>query len=57
MLVEKIKEIKAQSIQNLPDLKIQIRVDDFDLNEFKQVNDFVDEFLFQELPSKNKKTL
>lgn len=57
MLVEKIKEIKAQSIQNLPDLKIQIRVDEFDLNEFKQVNDFVDEFLFQELPSKNKKTL
>jgi len=57
MLVDKIKEIRAQSIQNLPDLKIQIRVDEFDLNEFRQINDFVDEFLFQELPSKNKKTL
>jgi hypothetical protein len=33
-LVQKIKEVKAQSISDLPDDKIQIRVDDFEFSEF-----------------------
>jgi hypothetical protein len=33
-MVNKIKEIKAQTISELPEEKIQIRVDDFDKNEF-----------------------
>ena len=33
-LVHKIKEVKANSITDLPEEKIQIRVDDFDKTEF-----------------------
>ena len=45
-LVQKIKEIKADIIENLPEEKIQIRVDDFDKNEFNQISEHVDEILF-----------
>jgi hypothetical protein len=55
-MVNKIKEIKAQTISELPEEKIQIRVDDFDKNEFTQINEFVDSILFNELPSKRQKT-
>ena len=51
-LVQKIKEVKADSIKDLPEEKIQIKVDDFDRNEFNQISEHVDEILFQELPSK-----
>ena len=34
-LVHKIKEVKAQSITDLPDEKIQIKVDDFEKAEFQ----------------------
>ena len=33
-LVQKIKDVKAQSISDLPEDKIQIRVDDFGTGEF-----------------------
>ena len=55
-MVQKIKEIKAASISDLPEDKIQIRVDDFDKSEFCLINDFVDDMLFKELPSKRQKT-
>lgn len=54
-MVNKIKAVKAQSIADLPEEKIQIRVDDFDKNEFTQINEFVDEILQNELPSKRQK--
>ena len=55
-MVNKIKEIKAQTISELPEEKIQIRVDDFDKAEFTQINEFVESILFNELPSKRQKT-
>ena len=55
-MVNKIKEVKAQTISELPEEKIQIRVDDFDKNEFEQINKFVESILFNELPSKRQKT-
>ena len=45
-LVQKIKEVKPQSIFDLPDEKIQIRVDDFEFQQFNQLNDHVDSILF-----------
>ena len=55
-MVNKIKEVKAQTISELPEEKIQIRVDDFDKSEFEQINKFVESILFNELPSKRQKT-
>lgn len=55
-MVNKIKELKAQSITDLPEEKIQIKVDDFDKVEFTQINDFVEGILYNELPSKRQKT-
>ena len=51
-MVQKIKEVKAQSISELEDAKIQIKVDDFEKAEFQQINEHVDSILMQELPSK-----
>ena len=51
-LVLKVKQVKAQSIKNLPDEKMQIRVDDFERSEFNQISQHVDEILFQEMPNK-----
>lgn len=45
MLVEKIKEVKAQSMQIMEEDKIQIRVDDFDYVEFNSINDHVDSII------------
>ena len=55
-MVQKIKELKAQSISDLPEDKIQIRVDDFEKSEFVLINEYVDELMFKELPSKRQKT-
>ena len=55
-LVLKVKQVKAQSIKNLPDEKMQIRVDDFERSEFNQIGQHVDEILFQEMPNKRQKT-
>ena len=55
-LVNKVKEVKAQTIQDLPDDKIKIKVDDFNKNEFTAISDHVDEILLKELPSKRQKT-
>jgi hypothetical protein len=45
MLVDKIKEVKAQSMQILEEDKIQIRVDDFDFEEFNLINDHVESII------------
>jgi hypothetical protein len=55
-LVDKVKEIKSQTISELPQEKIQIRVDDFEKTEFLQLVEHVDNLLVQELPSKRQKT-
>ena len=55
-LVQKVKEVKSQTISELPQEKIQIKVDDFDKSEFLQLVDHVDSLLVSELPSKRQKT-
>ena len=55
-LVLKVKQVKSQSIKNLPEDKMQIRVDDFDRTDFNAISEHVDELLFTEMPSKRQKT-
>ena len=55
-LVLKVKQVKSQSIKNLPEDKMQIRVDDFDRSDFTAISEHVDEILFTEMPSKRQKT-
>ena len=55
-LVAKVKEVRALSIQDLPEDKIKIKVDDFSKHEFLAISDHVDELLLKELPSKRQKT-
>ena len=45
MLVEKIKEVRSQSIQMIEDDRIQIKVDEFDFQEFNQINDHIDSII------------
>jgi hypothetical protein len=45
MLVDKIKQVKPQSMQIFEDDKIQIRVDDFDFEEFNLINDHVESII------------
>ena len=51
-LVEKVKEIKAKTITELPQEKIQIRIDDFEKPEFLVLQNFVEEVLMKEHPIK-----
>ena len=55
-LVEKIREIKGASISELPNDKIQIRVDDFEKSEFESLTNLVENMLVENLPSKKLKT-
>ena len=55
-VVEKIKEIKSNTISDLGNDKIQIRVDDFARNEFDTLMEHVEDLLVKELPSKRQKT-
>lgn len=55
-MVEKIQELKASSISDLDDEKIQIRVDEFDAPAFQQISNYVDELLSNDMPSKRQKT-
>ena len=45
MLVDKIKQVKPQSMQIFEDDKIQIRVDVFDFEEFNLINDHVESII------------
>ena len=51
-LVLKVKQVKASSVRNLPEDKMQIRVDDFGRSEFDLISDHVDELLLTESTSK-----
>lgn len=53
-LVLKVKQVKASSVRNLPEDKMQIRVDDFDKSDFKQISDHVDELLMTENTSNKR---
>ena len=55
-LVLKVKQVKAASVRNLPEDKMQIRVDDFDRSEFSQISDHVDDLLVGETASKRQRT-
>lgn len=55
-LVEKIKEVKAQTITDLPEDKIEIKVDKFEKPEFVVISSHVDDLLKAELPNKRQKT-
>ena len=55
-LVLKVKQVKATSVRNLPEDKMQIRVDDFDKSDFTQISDHVDELLLTESTSKRQRT-
>ena len=55
-VVEKIREIRGTSISELPDDKIQIRVDDFEKGEFDTLTTFVENLIVENLPSKKQKT-
>ena len=44
------------SISDLENDKIQIKVDDFDKETFAKISDFIDELLINDQPSKRQKT-
>lgn len=47
-MVTHIQTLIPQSISDLENDKIQIKVDDFDKETFAKINDFVDELLINE---------
>lgn len=55
-MVHKVQDLMAQSISDLENDKIQIKIDDFDRDTFNQVNEYVEEILLNEQPSKRQKT-
>jgi hypothetical protein len=55
-MVTKIQEILATSISDLDSDRIQIKVDDFDRENFNKINEFVEELILQDVPSKRQKT-
>lgn len=55
-MVERIQELKASTISDLDDEKIQIKVDEFDAPAFQQISNYVDELLSNDMPSKRQKT-
>ena len=54
-LVLKVKQVKASSVRNLPEDKMQIRVDDFGRSEFDLISDHVDELLLTEITTKRQR--
>lgn len=55
-MVQHIQTLLPQSISDLENEKIQIKVDDFDKETFAKLNDFVDEIIINEQPSKRQRT-
>ena len=51
-MTEKVKEIRVNAISELPDDKIQIKIDDLSKPEFDAICQTVDSLLLEELPSK-----
>ena len=55
-MVQHIQTLIPQSITDLENDKIQIKVDDFDKETFTKVNEYIDEILSGEQPSKRQRT-
>jgi hypothetical protein len=55
-MVAHIQGLLPQSITDLENEKLQIKVDDFDKETFSKVTNFIDELLINDQPSKRQKT-
>ncbi len=55
-MVHHIQSLLPQSISDLETDKIQIKVDDFDRETFNKVNEYIEELLINEQPSKRVRT-
>ena len=51
-MVQKIQEIQNGSITDLDADRIQIKVDDFDKEIFGKINEYVEELILNDAPSK-----
>ena len=51
-MVEHIYGLLPQSITDMENDRIQIKVDDFDKDTFSKVSEFIDELIINEQPSK-----
>ena len=55
-MVEHIQSLLPQSISDLENDRIQIKVDDFDKDTFSKVSEFIDELIINDQPSKRQRT-
>eukprot|EP00347_Sterkiella_histriomuscorum_P009971 403339178 len=55
-MVSHIQTLMPSSLSDLEDERLQIKIDDFDRDTFKKINDFIDEILLNSQPSKRQRT-
>ena len=55
-MVEHIQTLLPQSISDLENDRIQIKVDDFDKDTFSKISEFIDELIINDQPSKRQRT-
>ena len=55
-LVNFVTTTAPAALIEMEDQRVQIRVDDFDKNAFNQVQEFIEDILVNEQPSKRQKT-
>lgn len=55
-MVQHIQTLLPQSISDLENDKIQIKVDDFDKETFSKLSEFVEDLIINEQPSKRVRT-
>lgn len=55
-MVEHIQSLLPQSITDMENDRIQIKVDDFDKDTFSKVSEFIEELIINEQPSKRQRT-
>lgn len=55
-MVQRIQSLYPQSITDMENDKIQIKVDDLDKDAFSKVSEFIDELIINEQPSKRVRT-
>ena len=55
-MVQHIQSLLPQSISDLENDKIQIKIDDFDRETFSKMTDYIEELIINEAPSKRQRT-
>lgn len=55
-MVQHIQTLLPQSISDLENDRIQIKVDDFDKDTFVKVSEYIDELLINDQPTKRLRT-